>query len=104
MRSCPTRYMHSSLVSRDLHEDLQPNDAIIFYAQVLEWDNWISADVMEGVEETTVLKKLYFLKQIEGDEGSPDFSSVYCLDPQQRKVLQCKIDDRSEGADDPVMR
>lgn len=72
--------------------------------QVLEWDDWISGDVMNDEEESRALKKIYFLKQIDDYAGTPDLSTIYCLDPKERMVLQCKIEDKSNGSDEPVMR
>lgn len=59
---------------------------------------------MSEIEEKTVLKKVYFITEIDGDKFCPDFFNSYCLDASQRLLSKCKVIDESDGSDDPVMR
>lgn len=77
---------------------------VTYPCKVLEWDDWVSGDVMSEIEEKTVLKKAYFITQIDGDEYSPDFFNSYCLDASKRSLSKCEVIDESRGSLDPVMR
>ncbi|GMH35884.1 hypothetical protein BSKO_03752 [Bryopsis sp. KO-2023] len=98
-------YLHeeeSGVIARPDLEGSIPNEPRSY--RVLEWDNWISGDVMNDVEEKTVLVKMYLVREIDDDPEQPDLMDVYCLDPSKRTLMKCEVKDESEGSDDPVLR